>query len=131
MISFFILPFNPLYWETVKSDLVIDPESYRTMMQQKWPEAKIYTPPASSAYLLRWEINQHEIYIAGGLQSDHQTVSIQPGFKSNLPIFVLWHREIIPEKFQLFLTWEGTWESLEVKSDTSEQDIVAFTELVD
>lgn len=130
MISFFILPFNPLYWETAKSDLAIETDWYRSMMQQKWPAAKIYTPPAGSTYLLRWEINQDEFNITGGLQRDHQTVSFQPGFKLNLPTFVLWHREIIPEKFQLFLTWEGTWESMEIKSDTREQDIVAFTGLV-
>lgn len=130
MISFFILPYNPVHWKTAKSDLVIDPEWYRTMMQQKWPEAKIYIPPADSTYLVRWEIDQNEIYITGGLQSDHQTVSFKPGFKLNLPAFVLWHREIIPEKFQLFLTWEETWESMEIKSDTSEQDILDFTKLV-
>ena len=131
MVSFFILPYEPSQWETVKSDLSIDPKQYHELLQKQWPYAKIYVPPSDSTYVLRWELNREsEPGSSGGLQRDQQVVSIVPISRSSLLEFILWHRGIIPEEFPLFLSWEVSRESMEITSDITEKNITAFAGLV-
>ena len=128
MRSFFIIPFKPTQWKEVKSDLRIDPLQYQTKMQQHWPESKIDFRPTDPHYLLWWELRRkNEFGLQGGLLQDHQIVSFERNPKEEvLTEFVFWHRALIPGMYQLFISPENSWESLELKPGMTEYDVITF-----
>lgn len=132
MVSFFILPYEPIQWEESKSGLLIDPDQYKSSLMEKWPDARVYVPPSDSTYKICWEVLfDYGNGFSGGLQSDQQVISISPATLSDLNKFVIWHRKIIPKEYRLFLTWEGSWKSMELRLETTEDDIKGFTGLIE
>ena len=126
MTTFFISPYDPKEWETAKSDLRIDPNWYRDLLLEKWPEV-IFFETSPSVYLLNWElsISQDPTGSVGGidgLQTNQQIVSMSTPFEE----FFLWHRRIIPGLYRLYLFNDGSWDSLELKADTIIEDIRQF-----
>ncbi|MBI1258798.1 MAG: hypothetical protein GC204_15115 [Chloroflexi bacterium] len=58
---------------------------------------------------------------------DKQIAAIEVGLGFNE--FVLWYRSYVPPEYPLFLFYEGQWDSLELSSSTTLEDIANFTGL--
>jgi hypothetical protein len=129
MLPYFLIPYEPSQWQTAHSDLVIEPQLYQKAMQKQWPQVRVLNNVR--IYLLWWEIHKGDYQFTGGLQSSKQIVSLTPSSGKCLNNFVLWHRQFVGRQTALFLTWEGTWDSLEIKADTTPAEISAFTGLID
>jgi hypothetical protein len=131
-ISFFIGPFYPKLWQFGKpdpapiSDLQIDPNNYSQKLFYRWPHTI-----RNSEYELSWTISQ----VKGGsglrilLHSDKQYVSF--GLSQNFTDFIVWHREVIPDKYPLFLHNSSSWDSLELLPGISREKIQEFTTFFD
>lgn len=131
-VTFFIGPFDPALWadgpptEPPISNLCIDSQDYGRKLRKHWPYANVYIPPVPSSFLLRWELNEPDRRgILGGLQNQHYVSFGWAGV--NFIEFILWHRSVIPAIYSLFLFNSSSWDYLELKLDTTEQDIVDFT----
>lgn len=131
MVTYFILPYPPEWWQKSRLGLTIEPEVYRQRLVEEWPGAKTYLAGNDSGYILRWEILEGDsVTLFGGLQRDRQTVSIEAADREALARFAIWHRKLIPRHLPLYLTWEGTWASLGLTDKTTAEDIFRFTGLV-
>ena len=128
---YFIIPYRPEAWQSARSDIAVEPREYEQSLMAEWSEAESYLPSDDSAYVLRWKILEDgETILFGGLQADLQTVSIEPANRYALTRFAIWHRTVIPSDQELYLTWEGVQESLEITGETTAEEIVSFTGLV-
>lgn len=134
-ISYFIVPFDPLLWKDAapspppRADLYIDPTAYAEALQRQWPYARVSIPPEASAYLLWWELNtESERGIVGGLQTDHQCVSF--GLGSQFVEYIVWHRQLVPGRNQLFLHHSSSWDRLELTPNLSERGIRHFCNIL-
>ena len=126
MTTFFIAPYEPQKWETAKSDLRIDPNWYRERLLEKWPEV-LFFKTSPNVYLLNWELSispgpTGSVGGIGGLQTNQQIVSMSTPFEE----FFLWHRQIIPGQYRLYLFNDSSWDSLELTADTTIEDIQQF-----
>lgn len=131
MATFFIAPFQPVndpsLWDDLMgaSDLRIDPNLYRSQLTKRWPLVKFFDP--SDAEILLWSFYELREGKAlprgiGAIQSNHQIAT----FDSPYIDFFLWHRTVIPSSYRLFLFSDISWDSLELKSDTTREDIAQF-----
>lgn len=128
MTTFLIAPYSPEVRDAMiikglrtPSDLQIDPAEYKALLLQKWSGIRIDT----SQYLLLWwflPVTKEGAGIIGGLEEDQQTVFLDTPFDQ----FFFWHRSVIPAQHRLFLSYEGSWANLEVKSNTSLAEIQGF-----
>jgi len=132
MTSFFIAPYEPTddpsRWEALKtaSNLKIDPASYRQRLLDKWPHTKFFR--TSDILALQWSlyIETKEGSIVPGpiaaLHGDYQVVSLDTPYEE----FFLWHRSVIPSMHALFLFNSSSWDSLELTSGITLEEIQRF-----
>lgn len=127
MATFFIGPYRPEERDAMAakiirktSDLRIDPVKYKALLLKSWPGVSFYP---SQHILLGWTfpLTDKGAGPIGGLE-DNQTIFLD----TPLDEFFLWHRSIIPAQYQLFLFHEGSWDTLELKPETSLEDIRKF-----
>ena len=128
MTTFFIAPYEPKEWKTSQSDLRINPDWYRARLLEKWPYV-IFFDTSPNVYLLNWELSitqdpSGSVGGIGGLQTNQQIVSMSTPFEE----YFLWHRQIIPGKYRLYLFNDSSWDSLELTADTTIEDIQDFLE---
>jgi hypothetical protein len=131
-ISFFIGPFYPKLWEFGNpnpapiSDLRIDPNNYAQKLFDRWPHATW-----NSEDELSWTIRQ--IIGSAGLRillhPDMQYVSFD--LAQNFTDFIVWHREVIPDKYPLFLHNSSSWDSLKLFLGIGREKIQEFTTFLD
>src|SRR6266487_841903 len=128
MATFFVAPYRPEEKESPAlevlpeiSSLRIDPTEYQALLLKKWPGISF---DSSSYILLGWflQITKEGAKIIGGLEEDQQTVFLDTPFDE----FFLWHRSIIPPQYELYLFHEGSWDNLELKPNTSLEEIQRF-----
>lgn len=139
MSIFFVLPYepseNPEAWKNLskRSNLIIDPAEYAERLRLEWPMSRIFDEETNrpiewnTSHLLEWELNgleeQEQRYLGyGWLKSDKQIVSLTTPYK----YFFIWHRSVVPEEYPLWLIGDYSWKSLELKMDTTEDDIHRF-----
>ncbi len=129
MTTFFVAPYRPEERESMApevirttSDLRIDPVEYKALLMEKWPGISAYSPP--QYVLLEWvfPVTVEGAGPIGGLENDQQTIFLDTPFEK----FFLWHRSVIPGKYRLFLFHEGSWDTLELKTDTRLEEIQRF-----
>ncbi len=77
--------------------------------------------------MLEWHLYQQKgrFVVPGGfgtLQTNRRIVTLEP---PNID-FCLWHRSIIPPEYRLWLFTSNLWKHLELRQDTSRQDILQF-----
>ena len=127
MATFLIAPYRPEERDAIatkiirkSSDLRIDPVEYKALLLKRWPGIRFYL---SQYILLGWTfpLTSKETGPIGGLE-DNQTVFLDTPFDE----FFLWHRTIVPAQYQLFLFHEGSWDTLELKPETSLEEIRGF-----
>jgi len=123
MTTFFIAPYEPQRWETAKSDLQIDPDWYRKRLLERWPGI-VFSKISPEDYLLEWGIpvSTAGAAIHGGLQTNQNIVDLDTPFEE----FFLWHRQIIPGQYRLYLFNDSSWGSLELTVDTTIEEIQQF-----
>ena len=71
---------------------------------------------------MRWLFETDSIMMRKGpyaLHQDYQTLSMDYSDRE----FALWHRSVIPYRYRLFLTGENTAKAVELKADTTQQDL--------
>lgn len=132
MTSFFIAPYEPTddpeKWEELKtaSNLKIDPVSYRQQLLQQFPHTKFFR--TSDTLALQWslyiETKEGDIVPSSiaALHGDYQVVSLDTPCEE----FFLWHRSVIPSEHALFLFNSSSWDSLELTSETTLEEIQRF-----
>lgn len=129
MTTFIVAPFRPEERESTAveivrttSDLRIDPASYKALLMERWPGISVYSPP--QYVLLEWvfPVTEEGAGLIGGLEYDQQTVFLDAPRDE----FFLWHRSVVPGKYRLFLFHEGSWDTLELKVDTSLEETQRF-----
>jgi hypothetical protein len=132
MTSFIIAPYPPIddpsKWDELSSlnDLKIDPNKYREEMKNTWPMVEFFS--TSNKIPLQWMINIPNADTAGiegtigMLHSDLQVVSFDTPYEP----FFLWHRQFIDIKHKLYLFNTSSWKYLELKVNTSLEDISGF-----
>lgn len=129
MTTFVVAPYRPEEHESMApevmrttSDLKINPFEYQSLLLERWPGINVYHLPRY--VLLEWVFPVTEGWSGpiGGLENDQQTVFIDTPFEE----FFLWHRSVIPGKYRLFLSHEGSWDTLELKVDTTLEEIQSF-----
>jgi hypothetical protein len=135
MATYFIAPFepvnNPEQWESLThvSNLVIDPGSYKKKLAEDWPLAKFFETVGSA--LVLWSLYTEEegkIIFAtiGYLQDNQQIVALD----SPHIAFFLWHRSVIPKKYRLWLFKDTSWNSIELRPDTTADEVREFMESI-
>jgi hypothetical protein len=126
MSTFFIAPYQPSEWESARSKLRIDPETYREKLLERWPETEFLDP--SEGLLLEWslyEMNSEGIRVPlglGALHADHQVLSM------NTPVeeFFQWHRQIVEAEHRLYLFEGGSAKNVELKQGLTLEEIEDF-----
>jgi len=63
------------------------------------------------------------------LQSNLQYVSFKLGL--HFTDFIVWHRQMIPPQYALFLFNDSSWDSLQLSENTTREEIQAFTQFYD
>jgi hypothetical protein len=120
-IEFFITPYEPTEWQSASSTLRIDLEEFGERFLKQWPEGKT---ERTSAGGLSWFVPEKgSAGFFGELQSNQQIVSFGPGNWSVYVDFVLWYRALVPQQYRLFLFTSNSFDSLELTSETTRQDI--------
>ena len=129
----FILPFDPIHWknpadstQVPTSDLEIRPDEYQEAIQKDWPGTTFGQEPL---HAIGWNLSSKdsELGMRGSLHSDFQVVS--HGWGAEVVDFVLWHRAFVAEEHKLYLNIEGSWDSLELTSKTTADEIKNFLHL--
>jgi hypothetical protein len=133
--SFYIAPFDPKAWENPDdtipkptSDLCIKRLEYREKLLERWSEIT-FSHESLLAWRLPLESGQYS-GLWGLLQDNQQIVSFGTGPKKSFVDFILWHRSVVPEEYQLFLFNSSSWDSLILTRTTTEQDIIDFTGII-
>lgn len=120
-IPFFVAPYRPTDWETANSNLRIKPEIYRKQLAEKWPDIAFYESGPTT--LLAWGLKVGEnARLYGGLQDNQQIVWLDFPHAQ----FFLWHRTVIPISYPLFLFSTSSWDSLELTSETTFEEVQFF-----
>jgi hypothetical protein len=130
-ITAFIAPFepptDPSTWNRLlaTTDLTIDPDDYQVALQNDWPFIRFSYSPGASA--LEWHLYEQKgkFVVPGGLgtlQTNRRIVTLEP---PNID-FCLWHRSIIPTEYRLCLFTSRSWNHLEIRQDTTRQDVLQF-----
>ncbi len=116
---FYITPYPPAEWEERTTDLVIDPAHYKELLFQKWPNAKILqeTP---DFLVFGIPMPNSEVYLYGHVRKFW--ACLETPFEE----FFLWHRSVISSDCQLFLFRTSSWDALELKLDTTLEEVKAF-----
>lgn len=120
---FFVAPYKPSEWETIITDLYLDPSIYGEKMRLEWSDVVFYDPHAGTS--LAWGLlGQNKVRIHGALQDNNQVVWL------DFPIirFFLWHRSVIPDKYDLFIFRDSSWDSLKLTKESTYDDIRRFTD---
>jgi hypothetical protein len=139
-VSWFILPYDPKAWEDPDdlspkptTNLRIDPKLYETALRERWPKAEIHGPAQGSRMVLTWrlpvppEMEGNFSGLRGDLHDDCQVISFGRGPNENFFGFIMFHRSFVPQDFHLFLLNSSYFDRLELKQDTTEEDIIQFT----
>jgi hypothetical protein len=126
-VSFFIGPFDPALWEhgtpepTPVSSLRIDPEVYSHELLRQWPNAISHAPE-------RWSWSLDEPIGPGVIILLHQDLQyVSFGHGENFLEFILWHRQVVPANYDLYLFNSSSWDSLLLQRDTTRDAIRHFT----
>jgi len=123
-ITFFVIPYKPTEWKTADSDLRINIDEFQEKLVQAWPTAKFELTPENG---LLWSIPEDSSAgFFGGIQSDHQIISFGPGGWKTFKDFILWYRLFIPLEYRLFFFNSSSWNSLEITSIVTREDIDNF-----
>ena len=138
---FLIAPYERGAWieandrgEVLISDLKIDPDTYNQGVQKRWPLAIVEPVPSVCPYQIQWLLPTGREGFGGfcvSLWRNLQVVVFDTGPKEVFLDFVLWHRSFIPTIHRLFLFNLASSDCLELKSNTTAQDLIAFTGLLD
>jgi hypothetical protein len=128
-ISWFITPYDPKHWEDPDdasekptSDLAIEPQDFYRYLEKHLPGIVPHVP-YETTYELR-SGDRTEVYVS--LYHHYQIISL-----SNNPIpaffdFILLYRAYVPATYRLFYFNSSSWESLELKPETTKRDIRYF-----
>ncbi|MDH5606809.1 MAG: hypothetical protein OEY93_07970 [Anaerolineae bacterium] len=132
MTNFIITPYEPTddpsKWEALRtaSDLKINPAEYKRQLLRKWPDAEFFnvTKELPLQWCLDVKLKDSSVIpgAIGSLSSDLQTISIDTPNTD----FFFWHRKVIPNKYKLFLFNTSAWDSLELTSSTTVEEIRKF-----
>ncbi len=122
MTAFYIAPFTPVNWETVNSNLKIDPVWYKKYLSNDWMGVKFYDD--IKVWQLAWDIpvTISGSFVYGMLHNDLQIVSLDTPHEE----FFLWHRNIISGNYELYLFNDSSPKFLELKLNTTIEDIKQF-----
>ncbi len=135
-VTFFIGPFDPALWKygdpdpAPTTDLRIDPEDYSKELLKRWPHAKYHpsTPESPHTYLLD-EPGRSGLRVTLHNSPRYPHVALELG--ANFIEFILWHRQMVPAKYVLFLFNSSSWDSLKLLPDTTREEIQEFTGIRD
>jgi hypothetical protein len=114
---YFIIP-------SENSDLEVDPDFLSRQLIEQWPMVEFRQPMPNETILLEWEIKAGKINHVGTLHSNKGTLAIDD-YPLGVSEFALWYRQIIPEKYDIFLCHDSD-ASLEVRitRETSANEIL-------
>jgi len=141
-VNFYISPYNRLIPETLNyqnkniNELKINFEDYRNAILTHWPLTKVEMPPKSDGLpaLCHWILPSQLEGFSGlrvALLLNLQVVVFGTGPKKVFLEFILWHRNFVPANYPLFLFNSSSTDSLKLKNDVKEQDIIDFTGIID
>jgi hypothetical protein len=122
MSTFLISQFEPPKWS---GDIYfkIIPEKYSNGLKILWPDITI-TTPSSTEYSLWWELEREDKYpIMGGLQIDHNVVSVDGSYEY-VAEFAIWHRTFIPQEYKLYFFHESLEVLFELKPSVSVSEVL-------
>lgn len=124
MTSFFISPFKPPEEWYGESELKLDVNSFAEGLRLKWPNISITLTPGSKYNIVEWEVLKGDgtYGVRGSLEANQQIVSLD-GTTADLAEFVLWYRKLIPSQYRLFFFHESLYTCLEIKQDTTLDEI--------
>lgn len=122
MTSFYVAPFRPSDWETVKSDLQIDPDWYKRRLSQDWPGIEFLASMGLSSLVWGFLVTRAGARIFGMLDSGLQVVSTDTPYEE----YFLWHRSVIEKQYDLFLFNDSSPDSLQLTSRTKIGDLRHF-----
>jgi hypothetical protein len=131
--TYFIAPYEPESWvdsadqsEKPSSDLVIIGTEYSDKLVSRWPEAHIHPVPHG---IIEWNIpSEPDPFdsLVGHLQHNRQIVAFNQNGSNLFYDYILWHRTVIPQTYRLFFFDDTGWDSLELTTTTSQQEIISF-----
>jgi hypothetical protein len=103
--------------------LRINPDWYRKRLLGRWPGI-VFFKISPEDYLLEWglPVSAAGAAIHAGIQSNQNVVDLDTPFEE----FFLWHLQIIPDQYRLYLFNDSSWDSLELTPDTTIGDIQQF-----
>jgi hypothetical protein len=126
---YYITPYDPASWRDPdaedstrgKSDLYVKTNDFDKQLRQRWHEAE------ASRGSWQFVYPDGQGIVGSFTVEDYQIVALEVGRGFNE--FVHWYRSYIPPNYPLFLFYEGKWDSLELSSSTTLEDIAHFTGL--
>lgn len=120
-VHFFITPSPPDNWENAFSELKIDTNDFHKNFIMRWSDAIVELQDMGG---LSWHISEkNSAGFYGRLQGNQQVVSFVPGAWEVMYDFIIWYRQLIPSQYQLYFFASSTWDSLELDSHTTKDDI--------
>jgi hypothetical protein len=137
---FYVAPYDPKEWEESEdwskmptSSLRIDAVDYARKLEERWPTAQIHLPEFNPNIAL-WCILPLPTEITGNfggqrlnLLRNLQVVALEGGgYDEGFQGFLLWHRAYVSKAYRLWFSCSSSRERLELKPNTTEDDIVIF-----
>ena len=122
MAMFYITPYQPLEWSEWEKTLEfskalrIDPDWYKEQLQKQWPNIEFYRPVSKTTVLL-WSSADLPV---SSLSSNLYTVVLDDPDTT----FFVWHRNIIPSEYRLFVWNESDEEDIvELEPGVTEEEL--------
>ena len=125
--TYFITPYDPILWKDEyslggTSTLVIDFQNFSQAAKLKWPSYESYP-------YFSWSISfDDDSEVSGGFSGQgNQILALdKPVSAIHFNQFVVWYRSYIASEHKLFLFVEGSWDSLELTNETTENEVGQF-----
>ena len=139
-VTFVIAPYLPGKWAEIGysytepiDDFAIDTTAYQEQIRLRWPNVELHKPENKN-YSMEWILPPSRPGFAGlqgRLSVSRQIVVIGTGPKESFLDFILWYRSFVSSEDDLYLFGSGYEDALHLKPNTTEQDVVDYSGIVD
>lgn len=138
--QFLIAPYHPDVWRssgfsyTAKiGSFGLKPEVYQKVLRERWQNI-VFHSALGDMYVLGWNLPPESPEYAGlegRLARNQQVVTFRTGPKTSFLDFIIWHRHQVPAALALYLLNTASSDILLLSSDTTRDNLIEFTGIVE
>lgn len=138
--QFLIAPYHPDVWRSMGFSYItkigafeLDLEVYQKALRERWQKI-VFHSAIGDTYALGWNLPPEATEYAGlegRLARNQQVVTFGTGPKVSFLDFIIWHRYQVPNDLDLYLLNTASTDIMLLSPNTSQDDIVKFTGIVE